>query len=142
MIHYALICTKGHEFDGWFSSSAGFEEQVAAGDVRCPVCSSKKVRRALMAPAIAKGGSLQPKNDAQAEAMERITMAMRALRRHVEENFDYVGDEFAEEARRIHYGEAEHRDIYGETTLEEAQELIEEGVELAPLPSMPRDKAN
>ena len=142
MIHYALICTKGHEFDGWFSSSAGFEEQVAAGDVRCPVCSSKKVRRALMAPAIAKGGSLQPKNDAQAEAMERITMAMRALRRHVEENFDYVGDEFAEEARRIHYGEAEHRDIYGETTLEEAQELIEEGVELAPLPSVPRDKAN
>jgi len=142
MIHYALICTKGHEFDGWFSSSAGFEEQVAAGDVRCPVCNSKKVRRALMAPAIAKGGSLQPKNDAQAEAMERITMAMRALRRHVEENFDYVGDEFAEEARRIHYGEAEHRDIYGETTLEEAQELIEEGVELAPLPSMPRDKAN
>lgn len=142
MIHYALICTKGHEFDGWFSSSAGFEEQVAAGDVRCPVCNSKKVRRALMAPAIAKGGSLQPKNDAQAEAMERITMAMRALRRHVEENFDYVGDEFAEEARRIHYGEAEHRDIYGETTLEEAQELIEEGVELAPLPSVPRDKAN
>ena len=142
MIHYALVCTKGHEFDGWFSSSAGFEEQVAVGDVRCPVCNSKKVRRALMAPAIARGGAPKVTNDAQAEAMERVSQIMTALRRHVEENFDYVGDDFAEEARRIHYGESEHRDIYGETTLEEAQELIEEGVELAPLPSQPPSKAN
>jgi hypothetical protein len=74
--------------------------------------------------------------------MERVSQIMTALRRHVEENFDYVGDDFAEEARRIHYGESEHRDIYGETTLEEAQELIEEGVELAPLPSQPPSKAN
>ena len=142
MIHYALVCTKGHEFDGWFSSSAGFEEQVAVGDVRCPVCNSKKVRRALMAPAIARGGAPKATNDAQAEAMERVSQIMTALRRHVEENFDYVGDDFAEEARRIHYGETEHRDIYGETTLDEAQELIEEGVELAPLPSQPPNKAN
>ena len=142
MIHYALVCTKGHEFDGWFSSSAGFEEQVAVGDVRCPVCNSKKVRRALMAPAIARGGAPKVMNDAQAEAMERVSQIMTALRHHVEENFDYVGDDFAEEARRIHYGETEHRDIYGETTLEEAQELIEEGVELAPLPSQPPSKAN
>ena len=142
MIHYALVCAKGHEFDGWFSSSAGFEEQAAAGDVRCPVCDSRKVRRALMAPAIAKGGTPKVTSDAQAEAVERVSQLMTALRRHVEQNFDYVGDEFAEEARRIHYGETGHRDIYGETTLEEAEELIEEGVELAPLPPAPRDKAN
>ena len=142
MIHYALVCTKGHEFDGWFSSSSGFEEQVAAGDVRCPVCNSKKVRRALMAPAIAKGGTPKPANDAQAQAIERVEKIVTALRRHVEEHFDYVGGDFAEEARRIHYGETEHRDIYGETTLEEAEELIEEGVELAPLPNLQRNKAN
>lgn len=142
MIHYALVCTKGHEFDGWFSSSDGFEAQVESGDVRCPVCNSKKVRRALMAPAIAKGGAPKVTNDAQAEAVERVSKFMTALRRHVEQNFDYVGDEFAEEARRIHYGEADHREIYGETTLDEAQELIEEGVEVAPLPTVPRDKAN
>ena len=142
MIHYALVCTKGHEFDGWFSSSAGFEEQVAVGDVRCPVCNSKKVRRALMAPAIARGGAPKATNDAQAEAMERVSQIMTALRRHVEENFDYVGDDFAEEARRIHYGETEHRDIYGETTPDEARALIEEGVEVAPLPVVPSRQAN
>lgn len=139
MIRYALLCKKDHEFDGWFRSSSVFDEQAKAGEVACPVCGSRDVRKALMAPSIAKSGD---KPATPAEAAQKLITMMTALRRHVEENCEYVGDEFAEAARRIHYGEEEHRDIYGEVTPDEARALIEEGVEVAPLPVIPPRQAN
>lgn len=142
MIHYALVCDREHEFDGWFASSDGFDAQVAAGEVLCPHCGSPNVMKALMAPNIAKGKAIAVETPPQAALAEKMSMMMLALKKHVEENCDYVGDAFAEEARRIHYGEAEHRDIYGEATLDEARELIEEGVEVAPLPVVPPRNAN
>jgi hypothetical protein len=142
MIRYSLICDREHEFDGWFASSDGFDAQVAAEEVLCPHCGSPNVSKALMAPNIARGKALSADASPQADFAEKLSMMMLALKKHVEENCDYVGDAFAEEARRIHYGEAEHRDIYGEATLDEARELIEEGVEVAPLPVMPRRSAN
>lgn len=142
MIRYRLICKKQHEFDGWFRSSSDFDEQAEAGGVSCPVCGSSKVQKALMAPAIPKKGKSKTSVPAPDEAAERVSMMVTKLRNHVEKNFDYVGDRFAEEARRIHYEETPRRDIYGETTLEEARELVEEGVEVAPLPGLNRPKAN
>ena len=139
MIRYALLCEKDHEFDGWFRSSALFDEQVEGGEVTCPVCGSHEVRKGLMAPNIAKSGE---KPSTPAEAARKLSVMMMAIRKHVEENCDYVGDRFAETARRIHYGEEEHRDIYGETTPDEARALIEEGVEVAPLPVVPSRQAN
>ncbi|MDZ4380712.1 MAG: DUF1178 family protein [Parvibaculum sp.] len=140
MIRYALQCGNDHAFDGWFSSSEGFDAQVAAGDVLCPHCGSPNVRKALMAPSIGKSASkVAP---APADMAQKMSMMMLALKKHVEENCDYVGDKFAEEARRIHYGEADHRDIYGEATPDEALELIEEGVEVAPLPVVPSRQSN
>ncbi|HAC56765.1 MAG TPA: DUF1178 domain-containing protein [Rhodobiaceae bacterium] len=147
MIRYALLCEKDHEFDGWFPSSDGFDAQVASGDVLCPHCGSPKVRKALMAPRIGKSigkksAASEVAASAPAELAQKMSMMMLALKKHVEENCDYVGDAFAEEARRIHYGETEHRDIYGEATLDEARELIEEGVEVTPLPLTPRRGVN
>ena len=142
MIRYALVCDREHEFDGWFASSDGFDAQVAAGEVLCPHCGSPNVTKALMAPNIAKGKAIAVETPPQAALAEKMSMMMLALKKHVEENCDYVGDAFAEEARRIHYGEAEHRDIYGEATLDEARELIEEGVEVALLPVVPPRNAN
>lgn len=142
MIRYALICERDHEFDGWFASSDGFDAQVAAGEVLCPHCGSPNVTKALMAPNIAKGMARAGEAQPQAAFAEKMSMMMLALKKHVEENCDYVGDAFAEEARRIHYGEKEHRDIYGEATPDEARELIEEGVEVAPLPVVPPRNAN
>lgn len=142
MIRYRLVCKKSHEFDGWFRSSSDFDGQAEAGDVTCPVCGSAKVQKALMAPAIPRKGKSKPALPPAPETAERVSMMMAKLRDHVEKNYDYVGDRFAEEARRIHYEETERRDIYGETTLEEARELVEEGVEVAPLPGLTRPKAN
>lgn len=142
MIRYALCCGRDHEFDGWFASSAAFDSQLAAHEILCPHCGSTEVRKALMAPNIAKGGARHADAAMPAEIAEKMSLMMLALKKHVEENCDYVGDAFAEEARRIHYGETEHRDIYGEATLDEARELIEEGVEVAPLPVVPGRSAN
>jgi hypothetical protein len=142
MIRYALICERDHEFDGWFSSSDGYEVQAAAGEVACPQCRSTRVSKALMAPNVAKGAAKGSESTPANEMAERMSMVMLALKQHVEENCDYVGDTFAEEARRIHYGETDHRDIYGEATLDEARELIEEGVTVAPLPVRPTRQVN
>ncbi|MDP1625615.1 DUF1178 family protein [Parvibaculum sp.] len=145
MIRYALVCERDHEFDGWFASSETFDAQVAARDILCPHCGSGDVRKALMAPSLGKGtknGLKIPDASTPAEMAQKMSMKMLALKKHVEENCDYVGDKFAEEARRIHYGETEHRDIYGEATLDEARELVEEGVDVAPLPVVPPRQAN
>ncbi len=154
MIHYQLQCEHDHGFDGWFRDSAGFDAQAARGLVECPNCGSVKVRRALMAPAVPRKRDLStvapPQPQPQPSQVpvpvavggERIPDHVRAmlqrLRAEVEQNCDYVGGEFAEEARRIHNGEADARGIYGETTPEEAEALADEGIEIGRIPWIPR----
>jgi len=135
MIKYDLKCGDGHGFEAWFRDSAGFDEQHAAGEVSCPHCGSAKVEKALMAPRLAGNGR------AKAEKMARMRRELTALRQKVEQNCDYVGPRFAEEARKIHYGESEARGIYGETTSEDAKALNEEGVPFASIPWLPKDNA-
>ena len=146
MIHYDLICEEGHEFDGWFSNSAAFDDQVRSGLVTCIHCGSVKVEKQLMAPGIPVKGNRKSEPPAKPilastfdPRQQKIVQAMRELRRAVEENSEYVGDKFAEEARKIHYEEAEKRGIYGETTPQDAQALVEEGIEIHPLPDLPED---
>ena len=144
MIRYALACGEGHEFEGWFGGSRAFDEQKAAGEIACPVCGSAEVDKVLMAPAVAgtkRAMSEAPIPVAAPQALpEELVATLRRLRRHVTENADYVGDRFAEEARRIHYRETEARGIYGEATREEAVALSEEGIEFHPLPVLPEDR--
>ncbi len=130
MIAYNLRCQKGHEFEGWFRDSVAFEEQSCNRVLTCPTCNSHRVEKAIMAPAVS-GTKKSRKAAAEARQMRQF---MTGLRRYVQENADYVGPNFAEEARKIHYGETPNRHIYGEATAREAQELVEEGVDVAPLP--------
>ena len=134
MIAYALRCDKGHEFDGWFQNSAAFDKQCRGGHLACPSCNSVRIEKAIMAPAV--GGK-----SASATQAAQLRQFATGLRKYVQEHADYVGPDFAEEARKIHYGETQERHIYGEATVEEARELIEEGVDVAPLPPDP-DGAN
>jgi hypothetical protein len=139
MIKYELKCRKDHVFEAWFYDSATYDTQAAAGKVVCPVCNSRKVSKAPMAPRIGKS-----KNEVAVAEARQQAMALKALaeiRDHVEKNADYVGDQFAEEARKIHYGETDKRSIYGEATKEEARELVDEGVEVAMIPWLPRSDA-
>ncbi|MEM7224165.1 MAG: DUF1178 family protein [Pseudomonadota bacterium] len=140
MIVYDLKCHKGHQFEAWFRDSAAFDEQQAAGDVRCPSCGSKKVEKALMAPNLgrAKGRATAPQENPSAQETRQ---ALRELRRQVEANCDYVGERFPEEARKIHYGEADARGIYGESTAEEAKSLDDEGVKVQRIPWLPNENS-
>lgn len=140
MIHYTLTCDQGHQFDSWFQSSVAYEKLRDANQIACVTCGSTKVRRSLMAPSIAKGADAPAASLAKprSEAEE----AMVALRRKVEENSDNVGLSFAREARAMHAGEAPERSIYGEAKPDEAKALIEDGIPVAPLPFVPKRKAN
>ncbi len=140
MIKYDLRCEQDHEFEAWFPNSGTCDEQMAGGEVLCPHCGSADVRKALMAPSIAKSETVDPERK-RAMAMAQKVHLMREFRRYVEENSDNVGADFPEEARRIHYGESEHRNIYGEAKLSEAKELIEEGIDVFPVPGRFRDDA-
>ncbi len=133
MIAYSLRCHKGHEFEGWFRDSTAFDQQSVGGHLSCPSCTSIRIEKAVMAPAVA---GTKKTVTARAKAAEARQMRQFAtgLRKYVQENADYVGPNFAEEARKIHYGETPDRHIYGEATHKEAQELVEEGVDVAPLP--------
>lgn len=164
MIHYQLRCEQDHEFDGWFNDSAGFEKQAKRGLIECPACGDTKVTRALMTPAVATRDVARPGPRDEPEAKppvpvqqvlppvpvpgagprpgvpvpaQMIAMLQR-VREMVEKHCDYVGPAFAEEARKIHRGEAEERGIYGETTPEEAETLAEEGIEVRGIPWVPR----
>ncbi len=149
MIHYQLRCSGTHAFDGWFADSASFDRQAKLGLLECPVCGSSAVERALMAPAVPKKGRSPGTTrkpaipDAPvAIAGEKLPDGVRAmlqkLRAEVEKNCDYVGDTFADEARKIHNGESDARGIYGETTPDEAKALADEGIEVAKIPWVPR----
>lgn len=138
MILFALRCAHDHHFEGWFKDGAAYESQAAAAEIACPVCGDTAVSKALMAPRLARGRG----GDAHAHAREAAHEMRRMLgdlRRTVEEHCDYVGDRFAEEARRIHYGETASRPIYGETTQDQARDLAEEGVEVQRIPWVPPD---
>ena len=139
MIRFSLHCEHGHTFEGWFRSSDDFEKQKKRGLIDCPDCGSHRVEKALMAPAV----STSKKREKMALGMnaeqQRIMGELKALTEKMRENADYVGDKFAEEARKIHFGETEQRGIYGEATVAEAKALLNEGVEVCPLPKLPDD---
>lgn len=135
MIVYSLQCASGHQFDGWFRDSTAFDAQTAGHEVSCPVCGSVDVVKALMAPAVRsskKRDAVQATEVAEAQAA--VMQALKAVRREVEAKCDYVGTQFAEEARRIHYGEADQRGIYGEASADQAAELADEGIEVGQVP--------
>ena len=149
MIRYRLLCDSGHEFEAWFRSSAAFDEQAERGLLSCAQCGTGKVEKALMAPNVAKPSKAEAPATATPNPPARLPYGaalpapmlemLRKIREHVRENSDYVGPRFAEEARRIHYDEAEARGIYGEATMAEARELHEEGIEVHALPALPDD---
>ena len=134
MIRYQLVCKKEHSFEGWFRDSAAYDQQAKKKLVTCPTCGTTKVEKAPMAPAVSKKSELAVAAQ-KAKAMKEFVLN---LRKQVEENAEYVGERFPNEARAIHYGDAEERQIYGEATLQDAKDLIEEGIPVAPIPSLPR----
>jgi hypothetical protein len=156
MIHYTLRCDRGHAFESWFRSSSAYESQEKRKLVNCPVCGSAKVERAIMAPRIAsKKGRDSAVPTAPAAAADAATPAstpllmaqerelrakLKELRDHIVKNADNVGERFPTEARKMHYGDIEHRPIYGEASPDEARALIDEGVEVSPLPVLPDDR--
>ncbi|MDO8325132.1 MAG: DUF1178 family protein [Phenylobacterium sp.] len=140
MIRYALACDHAHEFEGWFGSSEDYDAQADAGQIGCPTCGSTAVTKQIMAPMVA--GTKRNTPDMTPAAREVMMQAMAEVRQHVEDNFDYVGDTFADEARAIHAGKSENRGIYGEATPAEVRDLKEEGVNIAPLPPAPVKKAS
>jgi hypothetical protein len=148
MIRYDLQCEKFHAFDGWFRDSTAFDAQAAAGLVTCPLCGSAQVEKQLMTPGVPVKANRRSKADGPPQRltagpvdakMRELIEAIRQLKAHVEANADYVGERFADEARRIHYKETEARGIYGESTLEEAKALLEEGIDIHPLPKLPEE---
>jgi hypothetical protein len=165
VIRYALNCEQGHEFESWFQNSAAFDKQQKRGLVTCPICGSAKVEKALMAPRLSRTdvpalpepppppSSPPPPAEAHlpapppgkaAVAMtspreSELRQKLKELRDHVTKNASYVGQSFPEEARKMHYGEIEHRSIYGEASPDEAKALHEEGIEFHPLPMLPDD---
>src|SRR5207253_5658460 len=155
MIRYNLRCDAGHAFESWFQSSSAYESQEKRKLVSCPACGSTKVERAIMAPQIVskKKGRPEPtpaavSTDVAAPASTPLMMAqerelrakLEELRDHIMKNADNVGERFPNEARKMHYGDIEHRAIYGEAPPEEARSLIDEGVEVSPLPVLPEDR--
>ena len=136
MIKYSLKCGEGCEFDAWFRSSADFDAQAEADLLECPACGSKDVAKAIMAPAVStRSRSPHASGRDIGEVRAAIAESAARARQYVEKNFDYVGDQFPEEARAIHYGEREARGIYGEASGSEAKALVDEGVSIAPLPA-------
>jgi len=139
MIRFSLSCDKDHAFDGWFRNGDDFDAQKARGLVSCPVCQSVKVEKALMAPSVSTGRKRETMALAMGEEQRKALAKLKAMAEEAKKNADYVGDKFAEEARKIHFGEVEPRGIYGEATAEEARGLLEDGVDFVPLPTFPDD---
>ena len=140
MIRFSLICEHDHEFEAWFRSNDDFDTQNKRGFVECPSCGSKKVGKALMAPAVSTGRNREKMALAMGQAQKEAMARLKALSEKMRENADYVGDKFAEEARKIHFGETDPRGIYGEATAEEARSLAEDGVDFMPIPVFPDDR--
>ena len=139
MIHYALVCENAHQFEAWFRNADAYEDQHRHGIVTCPVCNSVSVEKAPMAPAVNRSGSEKVSLSIGHPEHAQIREALRALRQKVVSEADYVGDKFAEEARKIHFKDVEARGIYGEATRDEVASLIEDGVDFMPLPNLPEE---
>jgi hypothetical protein len=139
VIHYSLVCDKSHKFDGWFASAAAYDAQKTRGLVTCPICLTAEVDKALMAPSIGRAGPEKVALAIGHPQQRQLREAMQALRNKVTSEADYVGDKFAEEARKIHFKEVDQRGIYGEATREEVAALVEDGVDFMPLPSLPEE---
>ncbi len=139
MIHYSLVCDKSHKFDGWFANAAAYDAQHKRGLVTCPICMSTAVDKALMAPTVSRAESEKVSLSIGHPQHRQLREAMLALRNKVTSEADYVGDKFAEEARKIHFKEVDPRGIYGEATREEVAALIEDGVDFMPLPALKED---
>jgi len=157
MIKYALACDKGHTFESWFADSGAYDKQARRGLVTCPVCNSAKVEKAIMAPRLSgarkRGTSqevvpVQAQSPAQAPAAmpvmspmeQELRAKLKELRDHIVKNSDNVGEKFPEEARKMHYGETEHRSIHGIASIDDAKALAEEGIEVQPIPILPDDR--
>ncbi|WP_375464478.1 DUF1178 family protein [uncultured Methylobacterium sp.] len=155
MIRYSLVCEAGHGFESWFPSADSFDAQAARGLVTCPVCDSARVAKGLMAPNLARTDRARAPVPAEAapvpapspsalpmvaEPERRLRAMLRAVREQVAASAEHVGARFPEEARKIHYGEGKERAIYGQASPEEARALIDEGIDVAPLPVMPDDR--
>ncbi|KQZ14645.1 hypothetical protein ASD44_11640 [Mesorhizobium sp. Root554] len=140
MIRFSLICEREHEFEAWFRSNDDFDAQKKRGLVDCPSCGSHKVEKALMAPAVSTSRKQEKVALAVGDEQRKMMAQLKALSEKVRENSEYVGEKFAEEARKIHFGETDARGIYGEATLDEAKGLAEDGVEFMPLPIFPDDR--
>jgi len=139
VISYSLVCDKTHKFDAWFKSAEAYDEQAARGIVTCPVCGSGKVDKALMAPAVSRRNSDKVSLSSGHPQQAEIRELMRAMRKKVTSEADYVGDRFAEEARKIHFKEADARGIYGEATRDEVSALLDDGIDFLPLPNLPEE---
>lgn len=146
MIRYALICDEGHDFEAWFSSSADYDKQVARGLVECPHCGSIHISKQIMAPAVRTARKVEARKEATANGAKDFETLARKVKAHIRNNYDYVGENFAKEAKAIHEGEKPERLIYGETTPEERETLKADEVPVAPLPEpfapTPPKKAN
>jgi hypothetical protein len=163
MIRYSLACERGHEFESWFANSSAYDKQAKRGLVACPMCGSTKVEKAIMAPRLARGekpidvpapapspAPAAPPATATPQGAEQVAMIspqerelrakLRELRDHLVKNAENVGRKFPDEARKMHYGEIEHRSIYGEASPQEAKELHEEGIDVQPLPFLPDER--
>ena len=153
MIRYALVCAKGHSFESWFQNSAAYDKQAKQKLVTCPHCGTAKVEKEIMSPrlsgahkrAAAPAPASEPSSETTPVAMvspqeRELRKKLKELREHLTKNADYVGPKFSEEARKMHYGEIDHRSIYGEASPEDAKKLHEEGVEFHPLPVLPDDR--
>ena len=168
MIRYALVCAANHTFESWFANSTAYDKQLKRGLIACPLCGSTEVDKAMMAPALGRhsraaapeaaaapvpaAAPVSSAAPAPAESPDKAPVAMlseherelrtklKELRDHLVKNADYVGQKFPEEARRMHYGEIEHRSIYGEASPDEAKSLHEEGIEFHPLPRLPDER--
>ena len=139
MISYSLVCDNSHKFDAWFRSAEAYDEQHDRGIVTCPMCNSARVEKALMAPAVSRMNSDKVSLSTGHPMQAQIREMMRTMRKKETSEADYVGDKIAEEARKIHFKEAEARGIYGEATRDEVAELIDDGVDFLPLPHIPEE---
>lgn len=141
MIRYSLICSQEHEFESWFSSADSYEEQVHLGYVSCPVCGCQKTEKQIMAPSVLNKAEGYKEPDLSLMNNDRKSYAfLRELKERILSQSENVGIDFPEQARKMHYGEVEHRAIHGETSLDETRSLIEEGINIIPLPTLPEDR--
>ncbi len=140
MIRYDLVCENEHYFESWFKDSKSYQKQLEANEIACPKCNNSNISKSLMAPGIPKKTNTKNGNVIANSSSSSISNAIRKIRDEIKKNSEYVGDQFPEEARKIHYNEAEMRSIYGKASKKEITELVDEGIDIIQIPEIPDDK--